>query len=209
MKKALFIFLVLSISLQSCFHYHAAYKRVDYTENQAHVFPFKFQKALYKTNIHFLNKDYSGMMFFKRMEVDQSLRVVFMSEFGLKFFDFELRDNGDFQVKYILDELNKETLIGVLEQDIKLLFPTSHLEKGKKYYYRRRKQLYMEKYRVEKSRFYYFFDKNTKTVSRIEFSGSVFKKIKIDLSEYREGIPNQIDIKHINLALRLNLKWVK
>ena len=209
MKKALFIFLVLSISLQSCFHYHAAYKRVDYAENQIYVFPEKFQKALYKTNIHFLNKDYSGMMFFKRMEVDQSLRVVFMSEFGLKFFDFELRDNGDFQVKYILDELNKETLIGVLEQDIKLLFPTRHLEKGKKYYYRKRKQLYMEKYRVEKSRFYYFFDKNTKTVSRIEFSGSVFKKIKIDLSEYREGIPNQIDIKHINLALRLNLKWVK
>jgi len=182
---------------------------VDYSENQVHVFPEKFQKALYKTTIHFLNKDYSGMMFFKRMEVDQALRVVFMSEFGLKFFDFELNDNGDFQVKYILDELNKESLIGVLEQDIKLLFPTRHLEKDKKYYYRKRKQLYMEKYKQEKSCYYYFFDKNNKAVSKIEFSGSVFKKIKIDLSDYRDGIPNKIAIKHINLALRLNLKWIK
>ena len=208
LKKAAFIFVILSIVLQSCIHYHAAYRSSKNGGKQVSVFPDNFEKALYKTNIHLLNKDYSGIMFFKRMEDEQSIRVVFMSEFGLKYFDFELLDDGAFNVKYILKELNKESLIGVLEQDIKLLFPNKKQLSTAKLFYRKKTKTFMEKYRFEKGRYYYFFDKKRALVSRIEYSGALFKKIIIKLSDYSENIAKRIDISHVNIALKLKLSKI-
>ncbi len=208
LKKAAFIFVILSIVLQSCIHYHAAYRSSKFKVSQVSVFPESFEKALYKTNIHLLNKDYSGIMFFKRMEDEQSIRVVFMSEFGLKYFDFQLLDNGQFNVKYILDELNKNSIIGVLEQDIKLLFPNKEQRLAVKYFYKKKTNMYMEKYRFEKGRYYYFFDEQHAFVSRIEYSGALFKKIEIELSNYAKGVANTINISHVNIALKLELKMI-
>ncbi|MCK5857168.1 MAG: hypothetical protein KAG64_06735 [Bacteroidales bacterium] len=209
MKKLATILIILSISLQSCFHYHAAFKQVEAVNVKPVVFSDSFEKALYKTNIQFLNKEYSGLMFFKRMNETHATRVVFMSEFGLKFFDFELLDNGEFSVKYILDELNRESLIGVLEQDIKLLFQTVQGPVERKYYFHENKAVYLEKYRLDKGRYYYFFDEKSTKISQIEFTGSVFKKIKIILGDYSNGLPKSIDIKHVNKALKLQLRLVK
>ncbi|RUA30977.1 MAG: hypothetical protein DSY76_01880 [Bacteroidetes bacterium] len=208
MKKAAFIFVILGILLQSCIHYHASYRSSKLEVTDPNVFPENFQKALYKTNIHLLNKDYSGIMFFKRMVDEQSVRMVFMSEFGLKYFDFELLDNGQFAVKYILDELNKESIVNVLEQDMKLLFPNKKQLSTSKLFYRKKTKTFMAKYRVEKGRYYYFFDEQTAAVSRIEYSGAVFKKIIIRLSDYSDKIAKTIDISHVNIALKLKLSKI-
>jgi len=208
-KKHIIIFLLLSAFLQSCIHFHAGYKSVQYNEDKPLVFPKNFQKALYKTNIHFLNKDFSGLMLFKHMEADHATRIVFMSEFGLKYFDFKLADNGDFSVEFIIDEMNKESLVSILEKDIKLLFQKEEPQAETKYFYHKRQSAYMQKYKPESGRNYYFFYKENKQISRIEYSSALFKKIKISLDDYQQSIPQSIDIKHINMALRLQFKFVK
>lgn len=209
MKKHIIIFLLLSAFLQSCIHFHAGYKSVQYNENKPLVFPMNFNKALYKTNIHFLNKDFSGLMLFKHMEDEHATRIVFMSEFGLKFFDFKLADNGAFSVEFIIDEMNKKSLVSILEKDLKLLFQKEVPPAETKYFYHKKQTAYMQKYKPKSGRNYYFFDKENKQISRIEYSGALFKKIKISLDNYQQSIPQSIDIKHINMALRLQLKLIK
>ena len=210
MKRVIHIlFIVLiSFSFQSCFRHHLGFSRVDNSINNINIFPNDFEKGLYKTNIKFLRKEYSGLMFFKYNSDKKETRMVFMSEFGLKFFDFKLTDNGKFSVEFIIDELNKKGLISVLEQDMKLLFIKT-IDKEIEHYKTRKESIFVNKFRIDNNRYYYFFDKNSNQISAIEYSGRVFKNIKIDIKEYKKGIPSLIDIKHINISLKLHFKLIK
>ena len=48
-------------------------------------------------------------------------RVLFMTEVGIKIFDMEFFDNGDFKLHYWLDAMNRKSLIETLKNDIGLM----------------------------------------------------------------------------------------
>jgi len=210
LKKSIYILLIVIVGLsqQSCLRYHLGFSKQEKTIDKINVFPINFEKGLYKTNIRFLRKDYSGLMFFKKSSDKKETRMVFMSEFGLKFFDFKLKDNGDFTVEYIIDELNKKGLISVLEQDMKLLFPNL-INSDVKHYKTKKENILVDKFNDGKYRYYYFFNKGNNTVSSIEYSSRIFNNIKIEIKDYKEKTPSLIDIKHVNISLKLHLKLIK
>jgi len=200
--------LIISLSQQSCLRYHFGFSEQDESIEKIYIFPDHFVTGLYKTNIRFLRKEYSGLMFFKRSSDKKETRMVFMSEFGLKFFDFKLGDDGSFTVEYIINELNKKGLISVLEQDMRLLFSKSVGEEIT-YYKTKNEGIFVEKFKKGKERYYYFIDSEINKVSSIEYSGAIFNKIKVEIKDYKQDIPSLIDIKHINISLKLNLRLIK
>lgn len=210
MKKYIYILFIFLIGLseQSCLRHHVDFSKDDGVVNTVKVFPTEFLKGLYKTNIVFWGKDYSGLIFFKKYLENKETRMVFMSEFGLKLFDFKLDNNGEFTVEYIIEELNNDKFIKVLEQDMKLLFPVNDVFKVKSYE-TKDENINAYKFKKDKKRYYYFINNNNEQVSKIEYSGSLFKNIKIGIDDYINDVPSYISIKHINIFLSLELKLIK
>ena len=189
--------------------YHSGLDVVSKSFDMPRVFPINYNKALYKTNIHFWKKDFSGLMFFKKNKEDKETRVVFMSELGLKYFDFKLTDAGVFSVEYILDELNKESLILVLEKDIRILLQNGNNREHVKFFRTSNEGEYVERSKTKRKRYYYFFNKDNQSVTHIDYTGSVFKKIKIDIVNNKDLMPENINIKHLGIRLRLTLRLIK
>lgn len=209
MKKVIDILFILGLVFvsQSCLRYHTGLRKVEDFSGVTTVFPDDFQKALYKSNIKFLNKDYSGLIFFKKKA--EETRMVFMSEFGLKFFDLKLDNNGEVTVEYIIDELNKESVVGVLSQDFRLLFYNLDKYDYEKYYLKKKEGIELRKQKIGKYRYYYYNWEGKQQISNIELSGSIFKKIEIKLEEYNVSVPGKITINHRGLPLRLDLDFVR
>src|ERR1035437_4022081 len=91
------------------------------TANSACLNKFKpaISSILYNTHVNVIGKHLSGLMIIKRMR-DSTIRVVFSSEMGVKFFDFEYSGIG-FKVVYCMEQLNKKVVINQLKKDLGFL----------------------------------------------------------------------------------------
>jgi len=102
------------------------YKTVSNSNNinigEIQIFDDNFEKALYKTDIVIYSNNLTGITVIKK--VDSSIRVVSISEMGMKYFDFEFTFNQQMEpiVHYIMEPLNKKLLINMIKKDFGLLF---------------------------------------------------------------------------------------
>jgi len=89
--------------------------------SQPRVFANTFKNGLYKTNIQIHNRDLSGLMFFNKK--DSSLRVVMLSEVGLKYFDIEhiIGKENPFVLHQVIDFLNHDKVINSLKNFLDIL----------------------------------------------------------------------------------------
>ena len=74
----------------------------------------------YNTSVDVVGKHLSGLILFKKLE-DQSQRIVFTNEAGVKFFDFGFDLNGAFKVYHALDKINKRAVVNTFKDDFELL----------------------------------------------------------------------------------------
>ncbi|WP_340115055.1 hypothetical protein [Maribellus mangrovi] len=209
MKWTLKIAVIASLVLvfQSCSNLHLRYKKTDDLANEATGLSWKLNKALYKARITFFNKEYSGLMFFKEYPETKDVRMIFMSEFGLKFFDLKLDKNGTVTTEYIIDELNRKSIINTLSTDFRLLF-LHFKETDCKKYFSGKNKTYMQKCKKGKFRYSYFFNNNNK-IETIKYASFFRKKVTIELKEYENNIPGNVTIKHFGIPLKLNLNYIK
>lgn len=86
------------------------------------IFNSDFEKLLYKTNIKIYSKLLTGITIIK--QDNNTIRVVSMSEMGMKYFDieFSLTGNKEASVHYVMEPLNKKLLVNLIINDFKLLF---------------------------------------------------------------------------------------
>lgn len=74
----------------------------------------------YNTSVDVAGRHLSGLMLFKKLE-DQSQRIVFTNEAGIKFFDFGFDASGKFTVYQALKRLNKKAVVNTFKRDFELL----------------------------------------------------------------------------------------
>ena len=104
----------------------AGYKPVanseEYQINKLYIFDNDFKKALYKTNINIYGNNLTGLTLMKK--TDSAMRVVSMSELGIKYFDFEFPDDTqkEFKVHYVMEPLNKEFVINKISKEFTFMF---------------------------------------------------------------------------------------
>src|SRR5690349_16852835 len=100
---------LLSISilfLGGCSSHYNKMQRSAITTDCVQAFKPVFTTALYNTQVNVIGKHLSGLLINKTMP-DSSIRIVFSSEAGFKFFDFGFSGN-DFTVYYIYRDMDKK-----------------------------------------------------------------------------------------------------
>jgi hypothetical protein len=106
--------------MSSCRSIYNSYPPVSVREDCLTELGPRLENELYKAQVDITGRSLGGLLLIKKMP-DSSTRIVFSTEMGVKFFDFEFRENGEFKVVDILKKLNKKSVISALRQDFEIL----------------------------------------------------------------------------------------
>jgi hypothetical protein len=202
--KNLFLNSLLAFAIVSCSPGHG-YKLVRsavITEINVRPVINRNNSLLYKAKINLYNRYYSGLIVLKQTDQSTS-HLTFVTEIGMKMFDFEIRDNT-FKLMYVFEPLNKPKIMKLLESDMKLILLQHLLNKEAAVYEKKNEEVFIIK---ENFRYYYKVNMNNHTVEKIISKGVLFTKEKVNYF-YNDSLDaSQIRLRHkglIRLKIELN-----
>jgi hypothetical protein len=173
----------------------------------ASLFGDNFNSFLFKTNITVYNKDFSGLLVTKQMS-PQDYRVIFTTELGMKLFDFEFKDTS-FTLHYCVPQFNQPKLLKTIQQDIEILLMNNLKNKSFNYFTDPKTEATVYRCKDGKYYNYYFIEKGSGQLRKIEHSKKHTKKIIFTPDNYVDGFPNHILIRHYNIKLKIELNLLK
>ncbi len=208
--KNLLLSSLLLLLFSSCHFGH--YGRLNeiqhaYATTPAPIFGDNFNSFLFKTNILVYGKEYSGLLVTKQMS-PQDYRVIFTTELGMKLFDFEFKDTA-FTLHYCVPQFNKPKLLKVIQKDIQTLLMNDITKKTFAYYADPDTLFYVHKLQEEKSANYYFTEKSSAHLVKIEHAKKRRKKTTFTLSKYENNFPGNILIQHHDIKLKIELNLLR
>jgi hypothetical protein len=169
------------------------------------AFSPQFSNTLYSAVIDVTTHHFSGILFFKQMP-DSSTRIVFTNEMGVKFFDFGFAKDGVFTKYYIMPKLDKKVVVKALRNDMRLVLLRPDLAKAR--------ALKDDTYSYiavpsRKGNDYYITDNNCSKLVRIEKSSKRKPVVVVVMQDYKNGVPDSINIQHQNFKFNISLKRVE
>jgi len=205
-----FVYISLLILMVSCSPVipRGFRKSINPEINVRPVFHENFNKALYRFEITLRKNNFTGLALIKKMNENQTHRMVFTSETGLKFFDFEFNHSGGIVVHYAMDALNRRGLIKMLTTDIGLLF-TPNLENKSLLYYlpEDKKKGLILKERCDGVN-YYYYEHDQKSPKSIYHKACFKPATKLEF-EYDSGnVPYKISITNNMIHLKMNFQLI-
>ena len=181
---------------------HKLLRTAVITENDVHPIVNKTNALLYKAKIDVFNKHYSGLIVLKQLDKENS-RLAFVTEIGMKMFEFEIRDTV-FNLVYMFEPLNKPKIIQLLKDDMKLILLHQLINKEASVYQKKENIVYKVD---QKFRYYYVLNDHSKNVRKTLKKGSLFTKVKVNYF-YNDSLNARlIRLKHkglIRLKIELN-----
>jgi len=208
--KNLLLSSFIAILFVSCnFGHYRQLKEADKTNSTypKSIFGDNFNSFLFKTNLTVYGKDYSGLLVTKQMS-PQDYRVIFTTELGMKLFDFEFKDTS-FTLHYCVPQFNKPKLLKVIQKDIETLLMNNISKKQFKYYADEKNLFTIHKVDIEKMSDYYFTEKSSQQLVKIEHAKKRRKKTTFTLSNYQNDFPGNILIQHHDIKLKIELNLLK
>jgi len=181
------------------------YKQLQHTNAPADcatVFQPIFTRALYHAQINVTGKHLSGLLLIKTMP-DGSTRMVFTSEAGLSFFDFEWMGTA-FNVRQIIPQMNRKALIKTLRKDFELVLMQHRHAKDS--YTLRKEDVYYRVFPDGKDLYYYLTDAACTTLIRMERGSRRKKVMEAAMKVTNQSMPDSIGIKHYNFNFEIGLK---
>jgi len=203
-----FIYILTVIFFYSCsYPLRKGYKETDY--KQVSVLKSDFKKVIYRTTIDVYGKHFSGIMVIKKIEKDTSYRLVFLSELGMKIFDFEFNNNlkDRFKIHQILEPINKKLLISTLRKDFELFLKLNHKNTKSKTY--SSNNSIIEKVKFNSLYNYYTYNNDSNYVTQILQKGWLLKKLIITNIGYSENSPDSVNFTHKGINLTINLSKMR
>lgn len=164
-----------------------------------------FKTELYNAQINVSRKHLSGLLLFKTMQ-DNTTRVVFTSETGLTFFDFEYNKN-EFKVIYCMNKLNKKPVITQLKKDIGLLL-RYELNDKPQLTMSGNDELYFG-YTYKKETTWYITGKECTSIKRIETASKKKKKVIVNLTDYGTTLPDSAYLEHQLFEFNISLQKIE
>ncbi|SFE14705.1 hypothetical protein SAMN05518672_104656 [Chitinophaga sp. CF118] len=165
----------------------------------------QFANTLYSTQVDVTTHHLSGLLFFKQMP-DSSLRVVFANEMGFKFFDFEFTKDGGFIKHYILPKMDKKSVVKTLRGDFELALLRPDLQHAQ---VKRDSNYQYIVVPTAKGNNYYITDTTCSRLVRLEKSSRRRPVVKAWLSNYKDGVPDSILIRHQQFKFNISLQRVQ
>ncbi len=173
-------------------------------ESDIHSIVNRDNSLLYKAEITLYNRYYSGLIVLKQTDSITS-HLVFITELGMKMFDFEIRNN-QFKLIYVFEPLNKPEVLDLLESDMKLILLQNLINTEANIFEQENKTGYIYQTAKGNLKYYYFVNAGTKTVEKIIVRGNLGWKEKVNYL-YNENLnAKQILLKHKGfIRLRIEL----
>jgi hypothetical protein len=166
----------------------------------------RFVRALYKTEVAIFGKQLSGLLLLKTMP-DSSVRAVFSSEMGFRFFDFEFQQNGNFQVKYALPQLNKPLIVSILRKDFELIL-LQNLSKKEVAFLKDEKENHTI-FKTKKTAQHYIITPECGTLVAAEYVEKRKIKVRALMQNYQNGLPDTVSISHQNFKMKIDMKLLE
>ncbi|CAN5456676.1 hypothetical protein BH10BAC1_BH10BAC1_20820 [soil metagenome] len=208
--KNLLLSSFIAILLSACSFGH--YNRLEEVKSGSPtplspLFGENFNSFLFKTNITIYGKDFSGLLVTKQMS-PKDYRVIFTTELGMKLFDFEFKDTA-FTLHYCVPQFNKPKLLKVIQHDIETLLMNDITGKKGTEYADKQGLYSVQKIQLEKLQNYYFIEKTSNHIVKIEQAKKRRKKTTFTLSKYENDFPGNIFIRHHDIKLKIELNLLK
>lgn len=168
----------------------------DKLYEEVKIFDDSFNKALYKAELNYRENILSGLMLIKWFPSTNSYRLVFMSELGFKYFDFEFSfsEKNNFMVHYCIDVLNRKSFINIIKMDFESLLMNYPKTIKKTLSINREDGTIITRYKKKGVNNYYFIRRNEGSISGIERKGLFLKKARIEITKYGESCPAEIHL---------------
>ncbi len=202
-------FLVLSSILLGYF-YSLNAQNVS-TNNLAKELRPKFESVKYQASIDVIGKHLSGILVFK-MQVDSSIRVAFVNEMGMTFFDMSFYDNS-YTFHSITDNLDKKAVKISLAKDLGMVLLRGIFKENMNRINQTNPQLPtepVEKYSISlkrKGRVMYHRTRNETEIPLIENFGKKKKIITITQNySDKNSMPERIFVEHHTVNFTILLK---
>lgn len=168
---------------------------------EPHIFVRDFKKAVYKTSINIYGNNLTGLTLIKK--TDSAMRVVSMSELGIKYFDFEFPDDQqlEFKVHYVMEPLNKDFIISKISKEFRLMFSLPNFERSSVMMSKKNTSQLLFKSKNE----IYFFDQTGAITEISKLRWPIAPKPIIRLSDYKQSFPQSINIDYSNVSFELDV----
>lgn len=159
--------------------------------------------VLYNTQVDVLKHHFSGLLLFKPMATG-SMRVVFLTEMGMKFFDFEFGADGSFTKHYVLPQMDKKAVVKTLRKDFEMMLmrqnpaAASVLTDGRYRY---------TAFPLPKGNIYYITGMDCRELVRVE-NGGRRPVVEIFMKDYRNGLPDSILVQHKKVKFNISSQRV-
>jgi hypothetical protein len=164
-----------------------------------------FTTILYNTHVNVTGNHLSGILLFKKFQ-DDSIRVVFSNEMGVKFFDFEFTGNH-FKVHYIMSKLNRKPVINQLRKNIGFLIMHRVNAHDMQSFVYGNERFFRCTHGKELT--YYITDASCDNLVRIENASPRKTKIIVYLTPYQSGMADSVYINHQSFEFNISMKQIK
>jgi hypothetical protein len=158
----------------------------------------------YDTRIDIFGKHFSGLTVFKATS-DTTERVVFITQLGLKFFDYEFTPSG-FSVKYSVPWPGEKLIIKMLQKNLDYLSCSHQLQtlstndKNGATTYR---------CKAKHGRFdYYTVNTGCSEIKKIQHGNAIYTKRSIDFGEMKNGNFDTIRMRDHSAFLKILMKQI-
>ena len=178
--------------------------RTDSTPCSLEQFKPVFEYEVYTAKIDVIDKHLSGLLVLKTMP-DKSIRAVFQSEMGLTYFDFEWTENGAFEAKYVVKQMDKQVVITALRKDFELML-MNRLDTTKAITFTDGVQMYTRM--TDESDFIYAItDTSCSVLAKMERASK--RKAKVDMYlNATHRIPDSVLIEHKQFKFTISLSRI-
>lgn len=200
------LYLILSSYLLFALGCSPAYKQMQTATADINVlqkFKPAFTVALYNTTVDVVGNHLSGLLLIKKMP-DSSTRMVFSSETGFTFFDFEFAVDGNFKVYSIIKKMNKRSVLKTLQHDFELVLmnglnnsaATVRANEGLIYFILPQAKGFN----------YYIVNATGEELVRMERASNQKTIVEAVMKNYVNGVPDTIGISHKTFEFNIGLK---
>jgi hypothetical protein len=162
---------------------------------------------LFNTGIDLMKNRFTGLMVVKPGS-NNSYRVIFITEVGLKIFDMEFFPDRNTQVHYIMEAMNKKALVKTLINDMSLVLMNNLPGMQPALYSRKNSPDYVFRYKTGHLKTYYHLTGVAGKPYMALQTGCITNKVKADIyGNYITGV-DSVKIEHFNFRLSIKLQRI-
>jgi len=163
---------------------------------------YPIENTWFTTTVDVAGRHISGLLLIKKME-DNSRRVVFTSESGLTFFDFEFASTGDFIVHHIVKMMDKKAVISTLRKDFDLLLG-NYFQSPAASMSRMNNELYIGSQKNNETAYLVLAD-SCNSLLRLELASARTKKVTVESYPDFFHLPDSIHVRHYTFDMNIHL----